>query len=1085
MKRNFKKLILPIFLFAVLICSTLYFTYGNKKSMEMVRATDVTQCKKVKCTKPATEVFKCSANKETSGGRCICNTSDGEKYDAMCQASEVRCQQVCNAWGDNSSYSYDGESTACNTCPPGGSVSGSKCYTDYVTSCPNGYTEETSTKRYKCDDKIQSDGTCEKEDSSCISPWKEESVIVTGCVSKPSSMDCNSEYDGVLKVFFDLPNTMRNGKTSGVNAGTYTGSLRPLKNVTSYYQWCDGCGEEDVNYTCTISSKSVNVTWNGNTPSVNTGVSKDTMSLSVEYFDSNNNSLGTTAPTAPGSYKIVASCSGVTGTSKPDCGNYSLKNVEKSFEISSNKVNIPTCADKTYDGREQTLFEAHTSGDYTNTVLKGTDAGEYEVELTLATGLEWNTDSGKNDPKKIKCKINPKSVAVTWSSNSPFTCDGSPHSETPGVNTGITGETMTLKNSYEGLTSAPSGIGDYTVIASCDKVSGGQAKCENYTLTDTSTSKSYSISGKHVESITLSKSGTLYRGSTITLTPTFNPTDACNKGITWTSSDTSRATVNDAGVVTGIVAGRAVTITATSKDDPTKSASISITVYERSSGTVHVTGVTLDKSTADVEVGKTVSLTAAVAPDNATNKNVTWISSDTSKATVSGGVVTGVAPGTVTITVKTEDGNKTATATITVKEATTPDKPVTGVRLTPDVGTVEVGGTFVLEANIEPDNASNKNVTWRSSNPSVATVSGGVVTGVSAGTATITVETVDGNKTATAQVTVTGSGSVGETLEFERSAYSCEVGKKIYTAIRYSRDIQNPPVSPTVTSSDTSVATITTMTARECSSSTTSKCMTLDTEAIQRCVANGAVDINVEKCVPFYRTYYVTIDCKKAGTANLSASILEDIVANASVTVNAAGSEYSIVFHGNGGTLTYQGESSQSLTIKLPGSGTIGDATANITLSKPGYEFVGWFTETDGGIKYDETATFGEIGVSKLYAHWEAVEGAKFTLTYNANGGTACSPSSIEANINTAWGELCTPVRKGYDFAGWYTAKSGGKKITESSIAVENLIVYAQWKKTADSSPNTGITTPIIALLVVALVSSVAFFVVRKKRAQL
>lgn len=88
------------------------------------------------------------------------------------------------------------------------------------------------------------------------------------------------------------------------------------------------------------------------------------------------------------------------------------------------------------------------------------------------------------------------------------------------------------------------------------------------------------------------------------------------------------------------------------------------------SASVAVTGVTLDKNEAEVAVGGTVSLTATVAPSNATTKTVTWESDDEDIATVDGGVVTGVAEGTATITVKTTDGNKTATCEVTVTAAT-------------------------------------------------------------------------------------------------------------------------------------------------------------------------------------------------------------------------------------------------------------------------------------------------------------------------------------------------------------------------------------------------------------------------------
>lgn len=83
---------------------------------------------------------------------------------------------------------------------------------------------------------------------------------------------------------------------------------------------------------------------------------------------------------------------------------------------------------------------------------------------------------------------------------------------------------------------------------------------------------------------------------------------------------------------------------------------------------VSVTGVTLDKKSAELKVGDTLSLKAAIEPANATNQNVSWSSSDKNIATVANGTVTAVAAGSAVITVKTEDGEKEATCTITVKE---------------------------------------------------------------------------------------------------------------------------------------------------------------------------------------------------------------------------------------------------------------------------------------------------------------------------------------------------------------------------------------------------------------------------------
>ncbi len=169
--------------------------------------------------------------------------------------------------------------------------------------------------------------------------------------------------------------------------------------------------------------------------------------------------------------------------------------------------------------------------------------------------------------------------------------------------------------------------------------------------------------------------------------------------------------------------------------------------------TVAVTGVTLDKTSASVAVGKTVTLTAAVAPSNATDKKVTWSSYDKAIATVdSAGKVTGVAPGTTTIRVKTKDGGFTAKCKVTVKESAI---AVTGVALNKTSATVTTGGTLTLKATVAPSDASDKSVTWQSYDKSIATVSSsGKVTGVAPGTTTIRVKTKDGGFTAKCRVTV-------------------------------------------------------------------------------------------------------------------------------------------------------------------------------------------------------------------------------------------------------------------------------------------------------------------------------------------
>jgi len=175
--------------------------------------------------------------------------------------------------------------------------------------------------------------------------------------------------------------------------------------------------------------------------------------------------------------------------------------------------------------------------------------------------------------------------------------------------------------------------------------------------------------------------------------------------------------------------------------------------------TIPVTGVIVAPTSASIAVDGTQQLTASLIPSNATIQNVSWSSSNTSIATVnSSGLITGVASGSATITVTTEDGGFTDECSITV---TTSTILVTGVTVAPTSASIAVGGTQQLTASLIPSNATNQNVSWSSSNTSVATVnSSGLVTGVASGSATITVTTEDGGLSATSTVTVTtNSGS--------------------------------------------------------------------------------------------------------------------------------------------------------------------------------------------------------------------------------------------------------------------------------------------------------------------------------------
>ena len=176
------------------------------------------------------------------------------------------------------------------------------------------------------------------------------------------------------------------------------------------------------------------------------------------------------------------------------------------------------------------------------------------------------------------------------------------------------------------------------------------------------------------------------------------------------------------------------------------------------SKSIPVNSVNLSTSAAELTEGESLTLTATVLPENATNKNVTWTSSNTDVASVTNGTVTALKPGTSTITVTTEDGQKTASCVVTVVARV---YPVASVALDKTSAELTEGESLTLTATIFPENATNKNVLWKSSNADVASVTNGIVTAHKPGSSTITVTTEDGSKSASCVMTVVYGNNSG------------------------------------------------------------------------------------------------------------------------------------------------------------------------------------------------------------------------------------------------------------------------------------------------------------------------------------
>jgi len=267
------------------------------------------------------------------------------------------------------------------------------------------------------------------------------------------------------------------------------------------------------------------------------------------------------------------------------------------------------------------------------------------------------------------------------------------------------------------------------------------------------------VSKVPVESVKLDKNSlSISYSRTAQLKAEVLPADTTRYKVRWESDNENIATVDSSGLVTGVGLGSAV-IKAISDDNDSVFATCNVEITN-----VKAEGVSLDKTALAIQTGSTKPLTALVTPEDTYNKNVTWSSSDTSIATVNNkGEVTGISLGTATITATTEDGGHTACCKVTVQKDAI---PVSGINLTESE--YYFASDRFSETNpsdeipmhrftpvVEPEMATNSDVTWTSDTPEVATVDEyGRVTAAAPGVAKITATTQDGGYIASANVYV-------------------------------------------------------------------------------------------------------------------------------------------------------------------------------------------------------------------------------------------------------------------------------------------------------------------------------------------
>ena len=356
-------------------------------------------------------------------------------------------------------------------------------------------------------------------------------------------------------------------------------------------------------------------------------------------------------------------------------------------------------------------------------------------EYAKVDGVELSTEAETlvaGHAKRLSAKVMPnyaKNREVTWTSSD---------------------ETV-AKVSKDGIVSARKE--GSAVITAVTADGGYRASCE------------ITVQRAIVDGIYLStEAEALKAGVTKRLSAQISPDSALNRDVIWTSSDETVVTVTNDGVVTTLKAGTAV-VTVTTVEGG-YSSSCEIIVLEENA---KVDGVELSTETETLVAGHAKNLSAKITPSYAANKEIIWTSSDESVAKVSNqGVVSARKEGSAVVTATTVDGGYRAFCEITVQRAV-----VDGIYLFTDAEELNVGETKRLPAQISPDSALNREVIWTSSDETVVSVTNdGVIKALKAGTAVVTVTTVEGGFSDSCDIYVVGPLMELENIALNKNASS-------------------------------------------------------------------------------------------------------------------------------------------------------------------------------------------------------------------------------------------------------------------------------------------------------------------------
>lgn len=601
--------------------------------------------------------------------------------------------------------------------------------------------------------------------------------------------------------------------------------------------------------------------------------------------------------------------------------------------------------------------------------------------------------------------------------------------------------TYTIKPT--GVDSSVSWTSNNTNIATVDangNVYAKNAGTATITVTtDNGKSDSCKVTVKNpVTSIKLNKhSTTIAVGKTEKLSYTITPSDADNKSVKWSSSDTSAVTVDSNGTIKGIKANSSATITVTSANNISDSITVTVEAAKP-------TSISFSESNKTMYVGDTLTLKPTILPAEAASDKLAWSTTNSYVVSVSGGVLTAKKEGTAKITVRTTS-DKIATCQITVKAV----EP-TSVSINNTKATIKIGDTITLTSTVNPKNAS-QNVTWSSSNTNIATVSNGIVTAKAVGSATITVKTSNG-KTATCNVTVTPIEVTS--IALNKTSATLKVGENTSLSVTYTPSNATTK-SVTWTSDNNSIATVSNgvVTAKSVGSAVitakTSNGKTATCKVTVNPIDVTSISLNeTEKTIEQGKTatIYATVSPSNATVKTIKWSSSNTSVAtidtNGKITAKSAGSTTITATSNNGKTATCKiivpevAVTSISLS-KTSASINIGDTvalTATINPENAANKSIIWAVDDKSIATVDNNGNVKAVGVGKT-----------IVTAKTSNGKTAaCTITVIDtSNLKVNFTERMQYVELGSSYQLKFDALPEGTVVkfessNEDAVTVDN-----------------------------------------------